>query len=109
MVVIVMGPFEVGTGVGVEVSDVTAVGTMLRVSVPVVFALAMIVVVIVIMIMVGVGRSLTGHWLCVLLCLASEHQGSRADEKCRKEKLKFHSSAHPVLESPEQNRYLAKR
>jgi hypothetical protein len=37
-----------------------------------------------------------------LLCLASEQQGRGADEKCRKEKSKFHGSAHPVLESPNQ-------
>jgi hypothetical protein len=102
MVVIVVGPLEVGAAVGVEVSDMTAVGAMLRMSVPIVFAFVfvMIMVMIMIMIMIGVGRSFSGPGLCVLLCLASEQQGRCADEKCRKEKSKFHGSTHPVLESP---------
>jgi hypothetical protein len=108
MVVIVVGPLEVGAAVGVEVSDMTAVGAMLRMSVPIVFAFVfafafvfvMIMVVIMVVIMVGVGRSFSGPGLCVLLCLASEQQGRCADEKCRKEKSKFHGSTHPVLESP---------
>jgi hypothetical protein len=86
----------VGAAVGVEVSDMTAVGAMLRMSVPIVFAFVFV------MIMIGVGRSFSGPGLCVLLCLASEQQGRGADEKCRKEKSKFHGSAHPVLESPNQ-------
>jgi hypothetical protein len=90
----------VGAGVGVEVSDMTTVGAMLRMSVPIVFAFVFVVIMIVIMI--GVGRSFSGPGLCVLLCLASEQQGRGADEKCRKEKSKFHGSAHPVLESPNQ-------
>jgi hypothetical protein len=75
---------------------------MLRMSVPIVFAFVfvMIMVMIMIMIMIGVGRSFSGPGLCVLLCLASEQQGRCADEKCRKEKSKFHGSTHPVLESP---------
>jgi hypothetical protein len=106
MVVIVVGPLEVGAAVGVEVSDMTAVGAMLRMSVPIVFAfvfvmiMVMIMVVIMVVIMIGVGRSFSGPGLCVLLCLASEQQGRCADEKCRKEKSKFHGSTHPVLESP---------
>jgi hypothetical protein len=98
MVVIVVGPLEVGAAVGVEVSDMTAVGAMLRMSVPIVFAFVFAFVFV--MIMIGVGRSFSGPGLCVLLCLASEQQGRCADEKCRKEKSKFHGSTHPVLESP---------
>jgi hypothetical protein len=69
----------------------------------------MVVVVVMVVIMMGVGCSFSVHRLCVLLCLATQEQGNSADEKCRKEKSKFHGSAHPVLESPDQNSLSGKR
>ncbi len=69
----------------------------------------MIMIVVMVVIMIGVGRSFSGPGLCVLLCLASEQQGRGADEKCRKEKSKFHGSTHPVLKSPDQKSSPTKR